>query len=89
MLLNLLLEDVSNGLVSGGEEMVSQSDLLLVAKVWIMVDGRVQVKQYWQVERLVRVQELVLKAKALDFVEIQGALFREDLIDGDSCDGLV
>lgn len=34
---------------------------------------------------LTRVQKLVFETEALDFVEIECHLFREDLVDGDSC----
>lgn len=54
-----------------------------------MIDGWVQVKKYWKVNLLVRVQQLVFEAKTLNFVEVERNFFWVDLVDGDACDGLV
>ena len=69
--------------------MVRQSDLLRVSKVWVVVNRWVQVEKNWQVDRLIWVQELVLEAETLYFVEIEGTLFWEDLVDGNTRDWFV
>jgi len=38
---------------------------------------------------LLRVQQLILEAETLDFVEVQGALLRENLVDSNSRDWLI
>ena len=49
-----------------------------------MINRWVQVKEHWQVYRFVRVEQLVLKAEALYFIEVKCALFREYLIYRDA-----
>lgn len=69
--------------------MISQSYFFRLSQVRVVVNRWVQVEKNRQVDRLIWVQELVLEAKALYFVEIEGALFWEDLVDGNTCDWLV
>ena len=69
--------------------MICQNDFFFLSQVTVVVNRRVQVKQHRQVNRLVWIEELVFEAEALDFVEIQGDLFREDLVDCNACDWFV
>ena len=71
MFFNLSLEYLSNRLVSRREEMVSQHHFFQVVDVRVVIYGRVQIKQHRQVNLLLRIKQLVLKAKALYFVEVQ------------------
>lgn len=89
MLFDLLLEDIGYGLICRRIEMVSQSYLFDFFQVCIVIYRWVKIEQYWEINRLIWVQELILEAEALDFIEVKGTLFREDLVDGNTSDGLV
>ena len=54
-----------------------------------MVDRWVKIEEYRKVNRLIGIQELILEAEALDFVEVQSAFLWEDLVNGDSSDRLI
>lgn len=69
--------------------MIRQRDLFRLSQVRVVVDRWVQVEKNWQVDRLIWVQKLVLEAETLYFVEVEGALLRKDLVDGDTCDWFV
>ena len=60
--------------------MICQYNLLVPHHVAIMINRWVQVKEHWQVYRFVRVEQLVLKAEALYFIEVKCALFWEYLV---------
>ena len=70
VLLDLLLENGGHRLIRTREEMVSQHYLIALLQAGIVVDRRVQVKEHRKVYLLLRVQQLVLKAKTLDFVKV-------------------
>jgi hypothetical protein len=66
---NLLLKHFSNGLVCRREEMVGQHHIIFCDK-GIMVYGWIQIEENREVHGLLRVEELIFKAKALDFVKV-------------------
>lgn len=69
--------------------MVGEDEVPLVPYDWVVVDRRIQVKQDGQVNRLLGVQELVLKAETLDLVEVGRHLIRVNLVHSDTCNGLI
>jgi len=89
MLLNLCLQNFGYCLVSTRVEVIREHNLMQVCEIRVMADWGVQVKQHWQVHLLLRVQQLILEAETLDFVEVQGALLRENLVDSNSRDWLI
>ena len=62
--------------------MVRENDVNRVRYVWIMRYRRIQVEKHRQINLLMWVDELVLEAKTLNFVEVLSDLFRKNLIDG-------
>ena len=88
-LLNLLLQHLSYALVGRGKEMIGQYYVLFAGEVRIVVNGGVQVEKDRQVHWFLRIEKLVLKAEALDLVEVEGGLLWEDLVNGYSSYRLV
>lgn len=64
--------------------MVSKSDFFGFCEVRVMVNGGVQVEENRQVERLIGIQELVLEAEALNFVEVEGTFLWVYLVYGNA-----
>ena len=89
MLFNFFLEHLSDGLVSRWVKVVRQSDFFVFCQVWIMVDWWVEIKENWEVNRLIWIQKLILEAEALNFVKVQGAFLGEYLVNGDASDRLI
>jgi hypothetical protein len=54
-----------------------------------MVDWRVEVEEDGQVHGLLGVEQLVLEAEALYFVEVESSLIRVDLVNRYPWDGLI
>lgn len=86
--LNFFLKNLRDALIGRGEEVICQNDVLSATQVRIVVDGRVQIEQKRQVNWLIRIEQLVLEAETLNFVEIQRGLLGENLVDCDSSDRL-
>jgi len=86
VLFYLLLENLCYCLVCTWEEVVGKKYFFAVGEVVVVVYCWVQIKQQRQIQTLIRIKQLVFKAKTLYFIEIQGAFFRKDLIDGYACD---
>ena len=53
-----------------GEKVVDKEEVLCVFEVAILIDGWVKVEKDRQVDTLLRIKHLVLKAKALNLVEV-------------------
>ena len=64
--------------------MVGENDVFTIGEVGIMGDRWVKIKQHRQVHLLMRVNQLILKAEALNLIEIHGQLLRKDLINSDA-----
>ena len=69
--------------------MVRKGNLFLLFEVRIEVDRWVKVEENGEIQRLIRVQQLVFEAEALNFVEVHGTLLGENLVDRDASDRLV
>lgn len=69
--------------------MVRQGNFFDLSQIRVVVDRGVKVKEDGQIKWLVWVEQLVFETEALDFIEVQGTLFRENLIDSDTSDWLV
>ena len=89
VLLDFLLKNFGHGLVSTWKEVVGKNDITLVREVRVIVDGRIKVEQNWEVDALIWIEELVLKAETLDLVKVERHFFRVDLVNGDACNRLV
>ena len=46
-----------------------------------MGNRRVEVEEQGKVNRLIRIEELIFKAEALDLVEVHRCVLRKDLVD--------
>ena len=62
--------------------MICEEYLFAVCELWLVVNCWIQIEQKREIDRLIWIEQLILKAKALDFVEVEGHFFREYLIDG-------
>ena len=72
-----------------GEERIVENDLVHVREARVILDLGVDEEEDGHLDLLVRLQPLLLKAKALDLVEVETALERVDIVGGHTSDGRV
>ena len=72
-----------------GEKVVDKEEVLRVFEVAILIDGWVKVEEDRQVDTLLWIKHLVLKAKALNLVEVDRCIVWCYLVYRDSHDRLV
>jgi hypothetical protein len=72
-----------------GKERIVENDLVHVREARVILDLGVDEEEDGHLDLLVRLQPLLLKAKALDLVEVETALERVDIVGGHASDGRV
>ena len=72
-----------------GEERIVENNLVHVGEARIVLDLGVDEEEDGHLDLLVRLQPLLLKAKALNLVEIEATLERVDIVRGHAGDGRV
>ncbi len=71
------------------KERIVENNLVHVGEARVVLDLRVDEEEDGHLDLLVRLQPLLLKAKALNLVKVEAALERVDIVGGHAGDGRV
>eukprot|EP00416_Gambierdiscus_australes_P022071 CAMPEP_0171064700 /NCGR_PEP_ID=MMETSP0766_2-20121228/6450_1 /TAXON_ID=439317 /ORGANISM="Gambierdiscus australes, Strain CAWD 149" /LENGTH=163 /DNA_ID=CAMNT_0011520765 /DNA_START=90 /DNA_END=582 /DNA_ORIENTATION=+ len=71
------------------EEQVGQRNPVDVVEPAVSSHHRIDEEENWQVDFLLRIDQLLVKTEALDLVEVEARLWRDHMVDGHANDRLV